>query len=405
MANVLIVSSAASSGIAELLKNAGHDVTIVSGPVDASARIAEVQAEIMVVDADAPCPEKWIVDGASEYALYFLDSGGIVRTWNAGAQRIHGFTAAEIIGKHVSVLYTEADRQARVPEAELDAAVANGSANDARWMVRKGGAAFWSEGVMTTVHNAGGEVAGFSRVSRDASERRRLEQALERSNEELQRFAFTVSHDLKEPIRTVKSYAELLSRKYKGRLDTDAEEFMKFMVDGADRMAQLVNDLLSYSQAGREDRTRPEPTQSANVLQWALMNVDKLAKETGTVITHGPLPTLHADQAQLAQVFQNLIGNAIKFRSPEEPRIHICADRTDDSFWQISVKDNGIGVAPEFHERIFGVFKRLHGRDVPGTGIGLAICRKIVEAHGGRIWIESAAGQGSTVKFTWPGDE
>jgi light-regulated signal transduction histidine kinase (bacteriophytochrome) len=170
-------------------------------------------------------------------------------------------------------------------------------------------------------------------------------------------------------------------------------------------MGQLLNDIVAYSRAGREDKTRMEPTQSVNVLQWAIMNVDGLAKQTGAVITWDPLPTVVADQAQLATVFQHLLTNGMKFRSGEPPNIHISAQQTQDRMWEFSIRDNGVGVDPEYLERVFGVFKRLASRDVPGTGIGLAICRKIIEAHGGQIWMESQAGQGATVKFTLPAHE
>lgn len=226
-------------------------------------------------------------------------------------------------------------------------------------------------------------------------------QQLKRSNDELQRFAYTVSHDLQEPLRTIRSYAELIDRRYKGKLDSDGDEFLHFIVDATSRMSQLLKDLLAYSQAGRPDRTNPELTAAVNVLEWAIMNVDRLAKETGASITHDPLPIVEADPLQLSQVFQNLLGNAIKFRGDQPPAIHVSAERVDSGY-QFSVKDNGIGVDPEHHERIFGVFKRLHGKDVPGSGIGLAICRKIIESHGGRIWIESKLGAGVNIKFTLP---
>jgi light-regulated signal transduction histidine kinase (bacteriophytochrome) len=300
------------------------------------------------------------------------------------------------------MLYREQDRAVHVPEAELQAAAENGSAADRRWMVRKDGTEFWAEGVLSAVRSESGDLTGFACVMHDASERRRLEQALERSTDELHRFAFTVSHDLQEPLRNVSSYAELLARRYKGKLDADADEFIKYIVEGGARMSQLLRDILAYSQAGREDRLNPAPAQSANILQWALMQIDGLAKQTGAVITYDALPAVQADQPQLATVFQQLIGNSIKFHGPEPPRIHISARPISEEMWEISVRDNGVGVAPEHVERIFGVFKRLHGRDVPGTGIGLAICRKIVEAHGGRIWMESVPNEGATVKFTLP---
>jgi PAS domain S-box-containing protein len=352
--------------------------------------------------ASASDYSRLIVNSSTEYAMLFLDPEGRIRSWNPGAQRIFGFTEEEAIGQHFGSLYSEEDRNSGVPLAELRTADATGCAGDTRWLLGKGGAAFWAEGVTNAVRDQSGTLLGYGKIVRNASERQRLEQALERSNDELQRFAFTISHDLTEPLRTVRSYAELLARRYKDQLDTDANEFIEFMVDGTRRMGQLLNDIVAYSRAGREDKTRMEPTQAANVLQWAMMNLDGLVKETGAVITWDPLPTVHADQQQLMALCQQLLTNSIKFRSQETPKIHVSAQRSGEDMWEFAVRDNGIGVAPEYHERIFGVFKRLAGREVPGTGIGLAICRKIVEAHRGRIWIESESGRGATVRFTLP---
>lgn len=345
--------------------------------------------------------DRALIQSIRHYAIFMLDPQGIVTSWNPGATIIHGYEPSEIIGHHLSVFYLDEDRQNNVPETELRTAVKEGVADDTRWLKRRSGDCFWAEGVTTAVRDNSGNVIGFAKLIRDATERRKLESQLERSNDELQRFAYTVSHDLQEPLRTVRSYGELLERRYKGKLDNDADEFIRFMMDASGRMTQLLKDLLAYSQAGRPDRTTPEPTSSANILQWAIMNVDRLVKETGAVITYDPMPMVEADQTQLSQVFQNLLGNAIKYRSQEPPRIHISAKRRDSQY-EFAVSDNGIGIAPEHHERIFGVFKRLHGKDVPGTGIGLAICRKIIESHGGAIWVESDLGSGATIKFTLP---
>ena len=342
-----------------------------------------------------------LVQSVRHYAMFMMDPDGVLISWNPGAVEVYGYEAEEIIGKHFSILYPEEDRAQKVPEAELRTATEEQFADDTRWLLNKKGECFWAEGVTTAVRNRRGSVVGFAKVTRDATERRKLEQQLERSNEELQKFAYTVSHDLQEPLRTIRSYAELLSRRYSGKLDGDANEFLHFLMDASGRMTLLLKDLLAYSQAGRPDRTTPEPTATANILQWALMNVDRQAKEAGATITYGSLPLVEADQTQLLQVFQNLLGNAIKYRSAEPPVIHISAVREGDVY-EFSVRDNGIGVDPEHHERIFGVFKRLHGKEIPGTGIGLAICRKIIESHGGRLWIESELGKGSTLKFTLP---
>jgi PAS domain S-box-containing protein len=345
--------------------------------------------------------DRALVQSNRHYALFMLDAQGMIASWNPGAVEIHGYEPEEIIGRHFSVFYPDEDRNNGIPDTELQTAAREGVADDTRWLKRRNGDCFWAEGLTTAVRDRGGSVIGFAKITRDATERRKLENQLERSNEELQRFAYTVSHDLQEPLRTVRSYAELLERRYKGQLDSDADEFIRFMIDAAARMTQLLRDLLAYSQAGRADRTTPEPTSSANILQWAIMNVDRLTKDSGAVITYDPLPMVEADQTQLSQVFQNLLSNAIKYRSEEPPRIHVSVQRRDNQY-EFAVSDNGIGVPPQHHERVFGVFKRLHGKEVPGTGIGLAICRKIIESHGGSIWLESESEAGVVVKFTLP---
>lgn len=358
---------------------------------------------VVMANPVAPDPDLYrsIVQSTTEYAMLFLSPTGMIQSWNPGAERVFGYTEADAIGQHYSMLFIEEDRDSGVPQTELQRAETEKCVTSSRWLVRKSGASFWAEGVTSVVSDSSGVLLGFAKLARNASERQRLEQALERTNDELQRFAFTISHDLQEPLRTVRSYAELLERRYKGKLDEDANEFIHYMVDGTKRMGQLLKDILAYSQAGREDKTKPEPTQAANVLQWAHMNVDGLLKQAGGTLTWDPMPTVMVDQTQFASLFQHLFTNSIKFRSTEPPKIHVSAERADH-MWQFAVHDNGVGVDPEYHERIFGVFKRLANREIPGTGIGLAICRKIVEAHGGKIWFESQAGQGATVKFTLP---
>lgn len=223
-------------------------------------------------------------------------------------------------------------------------------------------------------------------------------EALKRSNQELEQFAYITSHDLQEPLRMVSGYSQLLARRYEGKLDADADEFITYLVDGANRMKSLINDLLAYSRVQRADKVF-EPTDSAGVLDQAVANLQAAIEENDAKVSHDPLPTVMADYAHLVQVFQNLIGNAIKFHGTVSPQVHVSAEE-NKSKWTFSVRDNGIGFDTQYADRIFRIFQRLHGReDYPGTGIGLAICKKIVEDHGGRIWVESQPGEGSTFYF------
>ena len=222
---------------------------------------------------------------------------------------------------------------------------------------------------------------------------------LESTNADLSEFAYVASHDLQEPLRMVTGYLQLLSRRYQGQLDDDADEFIGYAVDGAARMQQLIEDLLAYSRVGRKERDLA-PTDSADLLRLAEKNLEVAIAEAGATIVHGELPMVLADGGQLLRVFQNLLGNAVKFRGEAAPVVRVGAERTGDR-WQVSVSDNGIGIDPQFTERIFRPFRRLHTTaQYPGTGIGLAICRKIVERHGGTLAVISAEGEGATFTFS-----
>jgi signal transduction histidine kinase len=241
-----------------------------------------------------------------------------------------------------------------------------------------------------------------ARLKNDRQEaaRQRTLADLERSNKDLEQFAYVASHDLQEPLRTVSSYTQLLAQRYEGQLDQDARDYIGYAVDGANRMQQLIQDLLAYSRI----TTRGSlfvPVDLNEALGEAIANLRASIHESDAIVANGDLPTINADHRQFVQVFQNLIGNGIKFRKRDEPpRVHITADRAGRE-WIISVKDNGIGIDPQYFNRLFIVFQRLHGKqEYSGSGIGLALCKRIVERHGGRIWVESALGEGATFRFT-----
>jgi two-component system, sensor histidine kinase and response regulator len=239
------------------------------------------------------------------------------------------------------------------------------------------------------------------KLQQEIAAREETQSALQRSNTELEQLAYVASHDMQEPLRMVASYLQLVARRYKGKLDADADEFIGYAVDGAKRMQALINDMLAYSRVGT--KARPfEPVDCNKVFETVLANLRIAIQESGAQITRSPLPKVMGDPMQLLQLFQNLIGNAMKFKRESPVCVHVSAVAEDDA-WHFTVEDNGIGIAPEYYARIFVLFQRLHGRgDYPGTGIGLAICKKIVERHGGAISVESQVGVGSTFHFTIP---
>ena len=353
-----------------------------------------------------------LVESVQEYAIFMLSPQGNVINWNKGAERIKGYTADEILGKHFSCFYPPEAIEQGKPGQELRTAIEQGQAKEEGWRVRKNGQRFWANVVITALFDKDGCLQGFAKISRDMTEAKRTEhlndknielqetaRKLARSNRDLQQFAYVASHDLQEPLRMVASFTQLLANRYQDTLDQDAKDFIKYAVDGATRMQALISDLLTYSKVDRQEKSCGLINLD-EILGQVLLNLKLAMVDSGAVITHDPLPVIMADEMQLGQLLQNLIGNAIKFRGEKPPRIHVSSKQNDNG-WQISVHDNGIGISPEHRERVFLIFQRLHTMaEYPGTGIGLAICKKIVEGHGGRIWIESPPEGGSAISFT-----
>jgi len=349
-----------------------------------------------------------LIEGVRDYAIIMLDPDGKVMSWNTGAEHIKGYKEEEIVGKNFSCFYPEEYIEQGKPTQELKEAIANGRFEGEGWRVRKDGARFWADVVITALYTKDGRVRGFAKVTRDVSERKRVEDKLrdtltdlQRSNKDLEQFAYVASHDLQEPLRMVASYTQLLAERYEDKLDDKANKFIHYAVDGAVRMQMLINDLLTYSRIGT--RGKPlEPVDAHAVLGEAINNLKMNIDEAKAIITNDELPTVRADASQLVQLFQNLIGNAVKFHGIENPYIHLSA-RDDGREWLFSIKDNGIGIEPQYADKVFVIFQRLHTREeYPGSGIGLAICKKIVERHGGRIWFASEPGKGTTFYFTLP---
>jgi PAS domain S-box-containing protein len=358
------------------------------------SRYCEDQAELLQLTYDAIMVRN-LVDGT-------------IISWNRGAQDLYGFTPEEAIGrKSHELLKTQfptalAEIEKEAPaighwEGEVIQTTKDGRELTvaSRWRFKAD-----SDGHLSSI------------METDITERKRGQEAilkakedklieLLRSNEELQQFAYVCSHDLQEPLRVISSFAQLLGVRYKGKLDEKADRFIDFIVDGSKRMQDLINDLLTFSRVNA-DLQDFSVMETSVALEMAKANLQLLIAETGAQITTGEMPAVRGETPQFMQLFQNLLANALKFRSDEKPVIEISAHR-QGAAWQFEVKDNGVGLDMQYAERIFVIFQRLHRKETyPGSGLGLAVCRKIVVRHGGRIWVESTPGKGTTFYFTIP---
>jgi PAS domain S-box-containing protein len=348
-----------------------------------------------------------IVESSGD-AILSKDLDGFIQSWNRGAERIFGYTADEVVGKHISML--------AAPECidEIPVILARlrrGERVDHYQTRRrtKDGRFLTVSLTISPIRNASGEITGISKIARDVTEQVRNEEALRtanealaRSNADLEQFAYSASHDLQEPLRTVGAYTGMLRRKFAGRLGPEGDEYIQCALNGVQRMHQLLKDLLDFTRASTVAGNADVETDASAVLKDVLENLEKARADSGATVTFTQLPSVRMHPVQLQQVLQNLIANAIRYRGEAPPRIHVAADQRGKE-WLFSVSDNGIGIDSKYKEHIFGIFKRLHSSaDYPGTGMGLAICQRLVQRAGGRIWVESEPGRGSTFFFTIP---
>ena len=416
----------------------GGVISLSTDIAQKSRRKAQSQAAALRKSEELQMHLAAIVESSHD-AVVSKNLHSIVQSWNKGAERTFGYTADEMIGRSIEVIIPE---DLKHEEGQFLDLIRRGEHIDHYETIRsrKDGTHIAISLSLSPVKNSAGEIIGAAKIARDMSDRKRAEEEIYRLNQqleqrvrdrtreleeanaqlvrqsqelvsinaELERFAYVASHDLQEPLRMVSSYSQLLAKRYQGKLDADADDFIKFTVSGAERMRQLIKDLLTYSRVVNRQRTS-QCVDCEEVLRGVLTNLKTAIEETGGVLTHDPLPTVFADPVHLGQLFQNLIGNALKFNASKPPRAHVSAvlipgeESGSGPFCQFAVTDNGIGIEPRYIERIFGAFQRLHTiAEYPGTGIGLAICKKIVEGQGGRIWVESTPGKGTTFKFTIP---
>lgn len=363
-----------------------------------------------------------LVEQVTDYAIFMMDEKGRIVSWNEGAHKIKGYEAKEIIGKYFSIFYPEEDIINGKPAMELRVARAEGKYEEEGWRLRKDGSRFWANVVITAVYNQESVLVGFSKVTRDLTERKRAEQTarenaskyqavarklevinqeLSKANQELEQFTSIVSHDLQEPLRTVKSFLHLMDIKIDQGKTGELKQYVTKSILGSNRMKELIENLMNYAQVSKS-QWRADELSFRELLEQAFQNLRAAIDASGTsiVIENDSDEIVRGDRVQLVQLIQNLLSNAMKFTVREKPGIRI-GWKQENGYVRFAFTDNGIGMQPDEVSKVFEVFKRLHAaRTFPGTGMGLAICKKVIERHHGRIWVESEPGVGSTFYFT-----
>ena len=344
------------------------------------------------------------VQELEDYAFFLSDVAGRIITWNKGVEVAFGYKEEEFVGQNLGLIFTEEDRTAGIPESEMTIAAENGRSVDIRWHQRKDGSRAYMTGILKALRDERAKLIGYSKICLDDTARKHLEDALTKSNADLQQFAFVASHDLQEPLRTIISFTQLLERRHGSALNEDGKQLVNTVLSAGQRMNAMIQDLLAYSQLSNEENAVTSVHLDED-LETAITLLQSSIQDTGAVITHDPLPVVRVDRGQTVRLFQNLVGNALKFRKPDElPRVHVSAELQDNE-WVIRLQDNGIGFDPKDAERIFEPFKRLHVKEYPGSGIGLAACKRIVERFGGRIGADSKPGSGASFWFTIPAEK
>jgi len=355
-----------------------------------------------------------LVESARDYAILMLDPDGRVASWSPSAERIKGYKAEEIIGQDWSRFFPSEDVQAGKPKRELEKALAEGRAEDEGWRVRKDGSRFWANVVVTAVRDEQGKLQGFSKVTRDVTERKQAQEEIEKlnqnlkhrasdleaANKELEAFTYSVSHDLRAPLRHIDGFSQLLVEEYGPQLPEEVRRYLSRIQGGARQMGQLVDDLLNLARLGRKE-IKLQVTGLDSVVEQVVSELKAESGERTIDWKIASLPFVECDPALLKQVFANLLSNAVKYTRPRHPAVIEVGSMNGNGQPAIFVRDNGVGFSMKYADKLFGVFQRLHrSEDFEGTGVGLATVQRIVHKHGGRVWAEAELDKGATFYFT-----